>query len=144
MAAVLVLAEHDHKEIKKATLNTVAAAQKLGGDVHVLVAGHNAGDAAKAAARSVGRLAARVCRADTTAALKSGSVTSAMSSVPTYWFWVMISTSVAVADPAMPSREADRSVVTMRFMESPPSFLVVRVTAGPRSANQHTPRTNCA
>jgi electron transfer flavoprotein alpha subunit len=48
--AVLVLAEHDGKTIKKATLNAVAAAQKIGGDLTVLVAGHNAADAAKAAA----------------------------------------------------------------------------------------------
>jgi electron transfer flavoprotein alpha subunit len=48
--AVLVVAEHDNKTVKKATLNTVAAAQKLGSDIHVLVAGHRAGDAAKAAA----------------------------------------------------------------------------------------------
>jgi len=47
--AVLVVAEHDNKTVKKATLNTVAAAQKLGGEIHVLVAGHQAGEAAKAA-----------------------------------------------------------------------------------------------
>jgi electron transfer flavoprotein alpha subunit len=47
---VLVVAEHDNKSVKKATLNTVAAAQKLGSDIHVLVAGHQAGEAAKAAA----------------------------------------------------------------------------------------------
>jgi electron transfer flavoprotein alpha subunit len=52
--AVLVLAEHDHKSIKKATLNTVAAAQKLGADIHVLVAGHQAGEAAKAASQVAG------------------------------------------------------------------------------------------
>ena len=49
--AALVLAEHDNKIIKKATLNTVAAAQKLGGDIHVLVAGHNAAAAAAEAAK---------------------------------------------------------------------------------------------
>jgi electron transfer flavoprotein alpha subunit len=48
--SVLVVAEHDNKTVRKATLNTVAAAQKLGGDIHILVAGHQAGDAAKAAA----------------------------------------------------------------------------------------------
>src|ERR671923_530126 len=48
--AVLVVAEHDNKTIRKATLHTVAAAQKLGSDIHVLVAGHQAGGAAKAAA----------------------------------------------------------------------------------------------
>ena len=49
MSQILVVAEHDNKTVKKATLNTVAAAQKLGGDIHVLVAGHQAGEAAKAA-----------------------------------------------------------------------------------------------
>ncbi len=48
--SVLVVAEHDNKSLKKATLNAVAAAQKIGGDIHILVAGHNAGEAAKAAA----------------------------------------------------------------------------------------------
>jgi len=52
--AILVLAEHDNKAVKKATLNTVAAAQKLGGDVHVLVAGHNAAAAAGEAAKVAG------------------------------------------------------------------------------------------
>ena len=52
--AVLVVAEHDNKTLKKATLNTVAAAQKLGSDIHVLVAGHQAGEAAKAAAQIAG------------------------------------------------------------------------------------------
>ena len=48
--AILVVAEHDNKTVKKATLNTVAAAKKLGSDIHVLIAGHQAGEAAKAAA----------------------------------------------------------------------------------------------
>ncbi|HXJ08777.1 MAG TPA: FAD-binding protein [Burkholderiales bacterium] len=48
--SVLVIAEHDNKTVKKATLNAVAAAQKIGGDIHILVAGHQAGEAAKAAA----------------------------------------------------------------------------------------------
>jgi electron transfer flavoprotein alpha subunit len=60
--AILVLAEHDHQSVKKATLNTVAAAKKLGGDVHVLVAGHNCGGAAKAAAQIAG--VAKVLHAD--------------------------------------------------------------------------------
>ena len=60
--AVLVLAEHDNKSIKKATLNAVAAAKKAGGDIHVLVAGHQSGDAAKAAAQIGG--VAKVLHAD--------------------------------------------------------------------------------
>ena len=51
---ILVLAEHDNKSVKKATLNAVAAAQKIGGDITVLVAGHQAGEAAKAAAQIAG------------------------------------------------------------------------------------------
>jgi electron transfer flavoprotein alpha subunit len=51
--AVLVLAEHDNKTIRKATLNAVTAAQKLG-EVHVLVAGQQAGEAAKAAGQIAG------------------------------------------------------------------------------------------
>jgi len=60
--SVLVLAEHDQQSVKKATLNTVAAAKKIGGDIHVLVAGHNAGAAAKAAAQIAG--VAKVLHAD--------------------------------------------------------------------------------
>ncbi|WP_028219752.1 electron transfer flavoprotein subunit alpha/FixB family protein [Paraburkholderia oxyphila] len=50
----LVIAEHDNATVKSATLNTVAAAQKIGGDVHVLIAGHNAQAAADAAAKIAG------------------------------------------------------------------------------------------
>ena len=50
----LVIAEHDNASIKGATLNTVTAAAAMGGDVHVLVAGHNAGAAAAAAAQIAG------------------------------------------------------------------------------------------
>ncbi|TCG07325.1 electron transfer flavoprotein subunit alpha [Paraburkholderia steynii] len=60
---ILVIAEHDapkeatlggNAALKAATLNTVAAAQKIGGDIHVLVAGHNAQGAADAAAKVAG------------------------------------------------------------------------------------------
>ncbi|CAG9274836.1 Electron transfer flavoprotein subunit alpha [Paraburkholderia unamae] len=59
---ILVIAEHDNASVKAATLNTVAAAQKIGGDVHVLVAGHNAQAAAEAAAKIAG--VAKVLLAD--------------------------------------------------------------------------------
>ncbi|MEK2604143.1 electron transfer flavoprotein subunit alpha/FixB family protein [Burkholderia arboris] len=55
---ILVIAEHDNASIRAATLNAVAAAQALGaaggGDVHVLVAGHDAQAAADAAAKIAG------------------------------------------------------------------------------------------
>lgn len=60
--AALVIAEHDNAGIKPATLNTVTAALACGGDVHVLVAGENAGAAAQAAAKIAG--VAKVLHAD--------------------------------------------------------------------------------
>jgi electron transfer flavoprotein alpha subunit len=60
--ATLVIAEHDNKTVKGATLNTVTAALKCGGDVHVLIAGSNAADAAKAASQIAG--VAKVLHAD--------------------------------------------------------------------------------
>jgi electron transfer flavoprotein alpha subunit len=60
--AALVIAEHDHGTLKGATLNTVTAAVACGGDVHVLVAGHNAAAAAQAAAQIAG--VAKVLHAD--------------------------------------------------------------------------------
>jgi len=65
----LVIAEHDNASIKGATLNTVTAAAACGGDVHVLVAGHNAAAAAAAAAQIAG--VSKVIHADS-AALANG------------------------------------------------------------------------
>ena len=62
---VLVIAEHDNHSIKGATLNVVTAAKAIGGDVHVLVAGANAGAAAAAAAQIAG--VAKVLHADSAA-----------------------------------------------------------------------------
>ena len=50
----LVIAEHDNSSIKPATLNTISAALACGGDVHLLVAGHNAVAAAAAGAQIAG------------------------------------------------------------------------------------------
>ena len=50
----LVIAEHDNATLKGATLNTITAALACGGDVHVLVAGHNAQAVSEAAAQVAG------------------------------------------------------------------------------------------
>ncbi|GAA5183022.1 FAD-binding protein [Niveibacterium umoris] len=47
---ILVIAEHDNASLKPSTLNTLSAAKAIGGDIHLLVAGHNASPAATAAA----------------------------------------------------------------------------------------------
>lgn len=51
---ILVIAEHTNAALAPATLNTVAAAAKIGGDIHLLVAGQNAGAVAEAAAKIAG------------------------------------------------------------------------------------------
>ena len=58
----LLIADHDNASLQGATLHTVTAAHKMGGDVHVLVAGANAGAAAQAAAQLAG--VAKVLHAD--------------------------------------------------------------------------------
>jgi len=61
--AILVIAEHDNQSLKGSTLNTVTAASKLGGDIHVLVAGAGCGAVAEAAAKVAGVAKVRVCDA---------------------------------------------------------------------------------
>ncbi|WP_296219066.1 electron transfer flavoprotein subunit alpha/FixB family protein [Pseudomonas sp. UBA2684] len=62
---ILVIAEHTNAALAPATLNTVAAAAKIGGDIHVLVAGAACGAAAEAAAKIAG--VAKVLVADNAA-----------------------------------------------------------------------------
>ncbi len=52
--SILVLAEHNNSEINQATLNTVAAAAVIGGDITVLVAGHNCANVAESVAKAAG------------------------------------------------------------------------------------------
>lgn len=51
---VLILAEHDNEHLRASTLNTIAAAQKIGGDIHVAVIGSGVSGAAAAAAAVAG------------------------------------------------------------------------------------------
>ena len=52
--STLVVAEHDNQELKGATLNTVSAANAIGGDIDILVAGSNCGNVAEAASQVPG------------------------------------------------------------------------------------------
>ena len=58
----LIIAEHDNAVLKAATLNTIAATTRIGGDIHVLVAGRNSAAVAQAAAAVAG--VAKVLHAD--------------------------------------------------------------------------------
>lgn len=66
---ILVIAEHNNATLNAATLNTVAAASKLGSDIHVLIAGENARAVADQAAKAAG--VTKVLLADS-AALANG------------------------------------------------------------------------
>ena len=59
---ILIVAEHDNASLKPATLHVVTAAKKIGGDIHILVAGQNCDGAAQAAAKIGG--VAKVLKAD--------------------------------------------------------------------------------
>ena len=73
--STLVIAEHDNSSLKTATLNTVAAAQALGADIDILVAGANCGDVASAAAAVPG--VGKVLVADNAVGVKVLTVTRA-------------------------------------------------------------------
>jgi len=77
----LVIAEHDNTSLKPATLNTVTAALKCGGDVHVLVAGHNAAAVAAAAAQVAGVAKVLHIDADTLAHGIAENVTAQIQTV---------------------------------------------------------------
>ena len=45
--SVLLIAEHNNKEVRPFTLNAITAASQMNTDVHVLLIGNNCGDVAK-------------------------------------------------------------------------------------------------
>lgn len=49
--SILIIAEHDNKNLKPATLSVVTAAAKIGGDINILIAGYQCGSIAEAAAK---------------------------------------------------------------------------------------------
>jgi electron transfer flavoprotein alpha subunit len=51
---ILIIAEHDNKTLRASTLSTVTAAQKIGGDIHILVAGNNCSAVAEQASKIKG------------------------------------------------------------------------------------------
>ncbi|HWQ39112.1 MAG TPA: FAD-binding protein [Burkholderiales bacterium] len=60
---ILVIAEHDNASVKPAVLNTVTAGRQIGGEIHVLVAGHRCAAAAQSAAKISGAAMVLVCDA---------------------------------------------------------------------------------
>ncbi|MDB2683069.1 FAD-binding protein [Alphaproteobacteria bacterium] len=60
--SILVIAQHDNSTLKPATLSTLGAAAKIGGEIHVLVAGSDCSGAAEAASKCEG--VSKVLKAD--------------------------------------------------------------------------------
>ena len=60
--SILIIAEHDNSSLKPATLNSVTAAQEIGGDIDILVAGSDCQAAAEQAAAKKKANAAAVCK----------------------------------------------------------------------------------
>jgi electron transfer flavoprotein alpha subunit len=61
--SLLVIAEHDNASLKAATLNAVTAAARIGGEIHILVAGSGCGAVAEQAAKVAGVAKVRVADA---------------------------------------------------------------------------------
>jgi len=61
--SLLVIAEHDNASLKAATLNAVTAAAKVGGEIHILVAGASCGAVAEQAAKVAGVVKVKVADA---------------------------------------------------------------------------------
>ena len=75
---ILVVAEHDNSELKPATLNTVTAAQQIGGELDLLVAGSDCGAVAEQAAKVAGVSRVRVADAPELAHRLAENVTSVL------------------------------------------------------------------
>ncbi|MBA2689473.1 MAG: electron transfer flavoprotein subunit alpha/FixB family protein [Burkholderiales bacterium] len=63
--AALVVAEHDNRSLKKASLHAVTAAQQMAAEVHVLVAGRDCGSVAQATAKISGVAKVLICDDET-------------------------------------------------------------------------------
>jgi electron transfer flavoprotein alpha subunit len=122
--ASLVIAEHDNASLKPATLNTVTAAVQCGGQVHLLVAGHNAAAAAQAAAQIAG--VSKVIHADDAGlahALAENVAAQVLAIAPAYSHILFAATAsgknvaprVAASLDVAPTPSSARSTLAMRW-----------------------------
>ena len=86
--SILVVVEHDNQAVNAATLNTLAAARQIGGDIHLLVAGANCAEAANAAAALEGadKVYAPIVQNMAIACRKSAPLVAGMAAI-TAIFW---------------------------------------------------------
>jgi len=89
--SALVIAEHDNVSLKGSTLNTITAATQCGGEVHVLVAGHDCQAAAQAATQITGVTKVLVADAAHFAnGLAENAATQALAIAKNYTYWHLL------------------------------------------------------
>jgi electron transfer flavoprotein alpha subunit len=126
--AILLLAEHDNNAIKPATLNAVTAAGKIGGEVHLLVAGQNAKAAAEAGAKIAGIAKVLLCDDAAYANGLAENIAALLVKLAPAYSHVMAATT-AISKSAMPRAAALLDVAQISDIigvESPDTF--VRLT----------------
>ena len=126
--AILLLAEHDNAAIKPATLNAVTAAAKIGGEVHLLVAGQNAKAAAEAGAKIPGIAKVLLCDDAAYANGLAENVAALLVKLAPAYSHVMAATT-AISKSAMPRAAALLDVAQISDIigvEAPDTF--VRLT----------------
>jgi electron transfer flavoprotein alpha subunit len=126
--AILLVAEHDNAAIKPATLNAVTAAGKIGGEVHLLVAGQNAKAAAEAGAKIPGIAKVLLCDDAAYANGLAENVAALLLKLAPSYSHVMAATT-AISKSAMPRAAALLDVAQISDIigvESPDTF--VRLT----------------
>ena len=123
--AILVLAEHDNQKVREGTLHAVTAAGKLGGDIHLLIAGQNCKAAADDAARIKG--AAKVIHVEDAACangLAENLAKLLVSLAPNYSH--LVATATAFGKNVMPRAAALLDVAQISeivAVESPDTFV---------------------
>jgi electron transfer flavoprotein alpha subunit len=123
---ILVIAEHDNHALKSSTAHAVGAATKLGGEVHVLVAGHGCGPAAQAAAQLQGVSKVLAADAPHLAAQSAENVTAtALTLLPgVYSHVVTAATSFGKnVSPRVAARLDVAQVSEVTAIESPDTFV---------------------
>ncbi|MGH6961703.1 MAG: electron transfer flavoprotein subunit alpha/FixB family protein, partial [Dongiaceae bacterium] len=123
--AILLLAEHDNQTIKPATLNAVTAATKIGGEIHLLVAGAGCRAAAEAGAKIPG--IAKVLLCDDTAyghGLAENLAALLVKLAPGYSH--LLAAAASVSKSAMPRAAAQLDVAQISEIsgvEGPDTFV---------------------
>jgi len=140
--AILLLAEHDNAAIKPATLNAVTAALKIGGDIHLLVAGQNCRSAADAAAQIPGIAKVLICEDAAYANGLAENLAALLVKLAPAYSHVMAATT-AISKSAMPRAAALLDVAQISdiiTVEAPDTFIRLTYAGNAVTTVQSTDR----